>query len=242
MCVTQLGGRQKREKLPPIRGTGKETLEEFRARACLLTNPRAVPYCITTPSPPKADKELFFDIEVDPMRDLCHLHGFIERCDNDNSTERFVPFIAESPTSQEEERAFAEAWKYVRSCQPCAVYFYSKYERTWWRKLQQRYPSVATQEDIEAMFASDMTVDLYFDMVKKSTEWPTHDQSIKALASYLGFKWRDASPSGADSIEWYHRWVESGDREIRQRILDYNEDDCRATRVLLDGIRNLKVV
>jgi hypothetical protein len=27
--------------------------------------------------------------------------------------------------------------------------------------------------------------------------------------------------------------------ETRQRILDYNEDDCRATRVLLDGIRNL---
>jgi len=27
--------------------------------------------------------------------------------------------------------------------------------------------------------------------------------------------------------------------EIRQRILDCNEDDCRATRVLLDGIRDL---
>jgi predicted RecB family nuclease len=26
---------------------------------------------------------------------------------------------------------------------------------------------------------------------------------------------------------------------MRERILVYNEDDCRATRVLLDGIRNL---
>jgi predicted RecB family nuclease len=26
---------------------------------------------------------------------------------------------------------------------------------------------------------------------------------------------------------------------VRQKILDYNEDDCRATRVLLDGIRAL---
>jgi predicted RecB family nuclease len=92
------------------------------------------------------------------------------------------------------------------------------------------------------MFAPGMAVDLYFDLVKKYTEWPTHDHSIKTLASYLGFHWRDASPSGADSIEWYHRWVESGDPDIRQRILDYNEDDCRATRVLLDGIKKLKVV
>jgi hypothetical protein len=28
-------------------------------------------------------------------------------------------------------------------------------------------------------------------------------------------------------------------QRVRQRILDYNEDDWRATRVLLDGIRGL---
>ena len=39
------------------------------------------------------------------------------------------------------------------------------------------------------------------------------------------------------SIEWFNRWVKWRDQHVRQRILDYNEDDCRATRVLLDGIR-----
>jgi len=78
-------------------------------------------------------------------------------------------------------------------------------------------------------------------VVKKHTEWPTNDQSIKTLASSLGFKWRDVSPSGADSIEWYHRWVESGDPAVRQPVLDYNEDDCRAMRVLLDGLGKLDV-
>jgi predicted RecB family nuclease len=37
----------------------------------------------------------------------------------------------------------------------------------------------------------------------------------------------------------FDRWVTTRDVEVRQRILDYNEDDCRATRVLLDGIRGL---
>ena len=45
----------------------------------------------------------------------------------------------------------------------------------------------------------------------------------------------------ADSVEWYHRWTESGDRAIRQRILEYSEDGCVATRILLDGIRTLEV-
>jgi len=228
-------------KVPSLKGMSKSTLEKYQARARLFTNLGALPYSTTALSFPKVDRELFFDIEVDPMRDICYLHGFIERHNGDNSTERFVPFVAESPTPEEEEHAFAKAWEYIRSKQPCAIYFYSKYERTWWRKLQQRYPSVASEADIEAMFAPGMAIDLYFDVVKKHTEWPTHDHSIKTLASYLGFHWRDTSPSGADSIEWYHRWVESGDPDIRQRILDYNEDDCRATRVLLDGIRGLLV-
>lgn len=228
-------------KAPTFKGIGKGTLEKFQIRACLLTDPSTLPYCTTTLSLPKADRELFFDIEVDPMRDICYLHGFIERNNGDISTEKFIPFVAESPTPEEEEKAFAEAWQYIRSSQPCAIYFYSKYERTWWRKLQQRYPSVTTETEIEAMFSSDMAVDLYYDVVKKYTEWPTHDHSIKTLASYLGFRWRDTSPSGADSIEWYHRWIETGDPAIRQRILDYNEDDCRATRILLDGIRKLRV-
>jgi predicted RecB family nuclease len=63
--------------------------------------------------------------------------------------------------------------------------------------------------------------------------------SLKTLAKHLGFAWRDTHPSGAASIEWFDRWVTTRDTAMRQRILDYNEDDCRATRVLLDGIRAL---
>jgi predicted RecB family nuclease len=61
------------------------------------------------------------------------------------------------------------------------------------------------------------------------------------LAQHLGFQWRDTNPSGAASIEWYNRWVETCDPAIKQRILDYNEDDCLATGVVVDGVRNLPV-
>ena len=92
---------------------------------------------------------------------------------------------------------------------------------------------------MERLFEPPRAVDLYGDVVRKATEWPTRDHSIKTLAKYLGFTWRDAHPSGAASVEWFDRWCRERKPEIRQRILDYNEDDCRATRVLLDGIRSL---
>ena len=84
-----------------------------------------------------------------------------------------------------------------------------------------------------------MAVDLYYDIVKAKMEWPTRDLSMKTLASFLGFEWRDRDPSGASSIEWYHRWVETGNSEIKRQIMEYNEDDCRAMRVLADAVHNM---
>lgn len=220
-------------------GIGSDMLAKFCARARLQKKPGAMPYLKSPVDLPDTELDLFFDIECDPMRDICYLHGFVERRGGMTGTERYKAFFAEAPTPEGEERAFAEAWAYVRSSFPCAIYYYSPYERTHWRNLQKRYPHVATEEEIAALFAVATTVDLYTGVVRPKTEWPTRDYSIKTLASFLGFKWRDSHPSGAASIEWYHRWVETGDPEIRQRILDYNEDDCVATRVLLDGVRRL---
>lgn len=180
-------------------------------------------------------------MEVDPLRDICYLHGFVERSTRDNGTERFVAFFADEPTPAEEEKAFAAARAYLQTRLDAAIYYYSKYERTVYRKLCSKYPGVCGSEEVEALFAASRAVDLYFDVVLKATEWPTSDFSIKTLARYLGFDWRDPHPSGAASIEWFDRWVKSGDPSVKQQILSYNEDDCRATRVLLDGIRDLSV-
>ena len=228
----------KKTKIP---GIGLRSLTRFQKRAKLQADPSAKPYVTEPLSLPSAETELFFDIETDPMRGICYLHGFWERIGGPGGSERFVYFLANRPEPDEEERAFREAWEYVQQSRPCAIYYYSPYERTNWRNLQERYPDVATRPEIDEMFSASDAVDLYLDVVKKMTEWPTRDYSIKTLTKYLGFSWRDTDPSGAASIEWYHRWVETGDQAIRDRILVYNEDDCIATRILLDGLRQLPV-
>ena len=173
------------------------------------------------------------------MKNFCYLHGFVSRNNGDNNTEAYSAFFAEDVTPEAEEHAFADAWRYINDNQPCSIYYYSKYERTIWRKLQSKYRTVCSEDDIEALFHPDNAIDLLYDVVKKYTEWPTRDHSIKTLAQYLGFKWRDTDPSGAASIEWFQRYSESKDHKIKQRILDYNEDDCLATRILFDCIKSL---
>jgi predicted RecB family nuclease len=220
-------------------GLGSDRLRIFQARATMLKEAVPRPYLRAPITLRVAPVELFFDIEVDPLRDICYLHGVVERRDGNNASERFVYFFAPEVTPDAERDAFAQAFAYLSQHKEAAIYYYSKYERTIYRKLQAKYPEVCSSADIEQLFESARAIDLYGDVVIKATEWPTRDHSIKTLARYLDFTWRDVHPSGAASIEWFDRWCRERDPAVRQRILDYNEDDCRATRVLLDGIRAL---
>jgi predicted RecB family nuclease len=220
-------------------GLGADRLRLFHLRARLLTEPGATAMLRAPVELPVRPVEVFFDIEADPMRDCVYLHGVIERRDRDPATEAFTGFYADEPTAAAERDAFAAAVAYMAARPDSVVFYYSKYERTMYRKLQAKYPDVCAPADIEALFSHPRSVDLYCDVVTKATEWPTRNHSIKTLAKSLGFAWRDKEPSGAASIEWYNRWVQTGDPTIKRRILDHNEDDCRATIVLLNGIRAL---
>jgi predicted RecB family nuclease len=220
-------------------GVGAERFRALQARAVMLKEASSKPYLRAPVVLRTFPLELFFDIEVDPLRGVCYLHGFVERARQDNATERFVSFFAEEPTHVAERDAFAAALDYFASRADAGIYYYSKYERTIYRKLQQKYPDICTPEDVEQLFDPARAIDLYGDVVLKATEWPTRDHSIKTLAKHLGFSWRDTHPSGAASVEWFDRWCREKNPKTRARILDYNEDACRATRVLLDGIRAL---
>ncbi|MCP1754028.1 MULTISPECIES: TM0106 family RecB-like putative nuclease [Bradyrhizobium] len=221
-----------------FRGIGADRLRALHARAALLKRPDPKPYLRTPVSLPICSVELFFDVEVDPGRDVVYLHGVLER---QGSDERYVSFFADEPTPAAERDAFAAALAYFADRRDARTHYYSKYERSTYRRLQRKYPQVCSPEEVERLFDPARAVDLYGDVVMKATEWPTRDRSIKTLARYLGFSWRDPNPSGAASIEWYDRWCTHRTPELKQRILNYNQDDCCATRVLLDAIRDLAV-
>lgn len=223
-----------------FQGVGAKRLRRFQRRAALQLAPDAAPCLTRQIAWPERDVELFFDIETDPLRDLCYLHGFVIRERGATAGECFRGIFAADPSPDGERDAFAEALALLRHYPEALVIHYSKYERTWYRRLQQRYPDVATEVEIGQLFAGPRALDL-FRIVQSDSEWPTLDYSVKSLAKYLGFAWRDPDPSGASSIEWFDQWARQGDPALRQRLLAYNEDDCRAMRVVLDKMKTLSV-
>lgn len=118
-----------------VKGLGADTLRKLQARA-LLRSSLGQPYLTRPLDLPSNPVELFFDIETDPLRNHCYLHGFVERRAGDPASETYTAFFSEAPTEEAERAAFAAAWAFVQSRRPCTIYIYSKYERTWRRQLQ----------------------------------------------------------------------------------------------------------
>ncbi len=224
-------------------GIGPGTLAKYQARARLLCDPKAIPYLKSPIELPIRQREVYFDIEADPFKgNFVYLHGAVERDHGKPATARFHPFFADGATPEDEEAVFAAAWQYLNErITDSVIYYYSQYEPTSYKRLAKKYPSVCSVADVEALFTTPEMIDLYA-IVRQHTEWPCNNFSIKTMAVYCGFRWRDESPSGAASIEWYRRWLETGDLAIKTRISAYNEDDCLATGYVVDAIRQMECI
>lgn len=220
-----------------LKGIGAKTLEQIRMRANILKHVKA-PVLHTRLDLPQVPTEVFFDIEDDPTQDFVYLHGVFERSERGT---RYLHFTARELTEEAEKMAWMDFWSYIGGLPEgdYAVYYYAPHEKTTYRGMQKKYPDLISEDKVEQFFGNPNVIDLYTSVVSGHTDWPVGSYSIKALAAYIGFKWRDETPSGALSIQWFNEYLNSGDDKMLQRILEYNEDDCRATMVLKDKLQEL---
>ncbi len=226
---------QKKADKTFLKGIGESTLTKMIARGRLLKS-GGDPVMYDRFDFPDVGTELFFDIETDPTQDFVYLHGFWVR---DREGERFEHFTATEISAENEREFWKRSIDFMLSfdSDDVAIYYYSAYERTTYRQLQRKYPDVITEEALEALFARANMIDLYSDFIIKCTDWPLGSYGIKAIAQYLGFEWRDETPSGALSIQWYNEYLTTGNEALLKRVLEYNEDDCKATLVVKDYLK-----
>lgn len=222
-----------------LKGIGESTLKAAAKRARIFDE-KLPPVLYSKISLPEVSYELFFDIEDDPTREFVYLHGIYVRTEESAG---FKYFVAKDSSRNAEREAWAGFWSYVNSlpADDFAVYYYSHHEKTTYKKLQKKYPDVISPEEVETFFANPNVIDLY-QTVLKNTDWPVGSYGLKALATYLGFKWRDETPSGALSIQWFNEYLLDYDPKKLNRILLYNEDDCIATMVLKDKLAEMNAL
>jgi uncharacterized protein len=175
----------------------------------------------------RADAEIFFDIEGDPEHDVMYLFGVLTR--TKDGREDYRAFVAEDPS--EEGRAFQELLAYLELHRGAPIYHYHHYERAAIQSLAARH-SVEPQR---APAILSRMRDLHRDL-SGTVVLPVYSYSLKAVAKRLGFRWTHPDASAAQSMFWYSTWLKSGDRALLDHAVEYNADDCRATRRLKDWL------
>lgn len=170
---------------------------------------------------PTTEFELYFDIEAEPERNLDYLLGVL-LVERSTQTEQFYPLLAETP--EDEGQIWQQFLDLVNEYQDAPIFHFSEYEVETIKRLGKLYPTPRWQIDgLLSRF-----VDLHH-RVTTSVILPVESYSLKSLANWIGFHWRDPGIGGDQCVCWYDQWLKTGDRTLLASILRYNEDDCRAT-------------
>lgn len=177
-------------------------------------------------------KEIYFDIEDDPTQDISYLFGFwiVNRS---NGQGNYKSILAQN--IGDEERAVNEVWDFLKDLDGIPIYHYSNHEVAILKGLQEKYK--LSEEPLEIFKRN--AVDLY-KIIIDYTDWPLTSYGLKAICKFIGFKWSSEDAGGANSIEWFSKFLQ-GDRDILKKILEYNKEDCVATNYLKSYLQKRRI-
>ncbi|MDD4995351.1 MAG: TM0106 family RecB-like putative nuclease [Patescibacteria group bacterium] len=214
-----------------IRRLGPAKLEKFREQA--KVNIAGKMMVFARPTMRCAPLEIFIDLEGDPMLGIDYLIGMIVR---KKGKEQYVSFVARRP--EDEAAMWEEFLNFMAGIsEDYILYHYHNYEKVHFKMLFEKYGG-----DGELYHEIDYALEDLKRTIDKSMYLPLTRYSLKCVARHLGFEWRAGEEAGgANSIIWYEKYL--GDTEknadLMQKIIDYNADDCRATRVVKDWLEKI---
>jgi uncharacterized protein len=190
----------------PLRGAGNANAKTIQ------------PFSNTLPTAPI---ELYFDIEAEPELQLDYLLGVLV-VNRVTHTETFYPLLAEHPS--DEASIWQQFLALVVLYPDAPIFHFSDYEVETVKRLIKLYKTPPKQgKSLLSRF-----VDVH-QRVTSTVMLPVESYSLKHLARWIGFEWRDPGISGSQCVCLYDQWLKTGDRTLLDTVLRYNEDDCRAT-------------
>lgn len=175
---------------------------------------------------PLAKTEIFLDFESED--NTHYLIGLLVR----NGKETVRQFIAHK--REDEGKAWKDFLKFLSKQDDFVIYHYGSYERKAFGQLIARY---GISKRLEQKLFTSM-----FDLLKVFHEnimLPTWTYSLKHVAKYIGFDWREKEASGELSMLWYDSYIKTRDKKFIRMITEYNEDDLIATRLVKDWLSEI---
>ena len=161
-------------------------------------------YIVNKPDIPSCDTRIFLDVEGDPDRDLYYLIGMIICHKN---TFKKHSFWADK--EEDEEKIWNQFIEVTKEYTNFALYHYGSYETRFMERLLKKY---TTEEQSCIKGISQASVNI-LSLIYSNIYFPTYTNSLKDVATYLGYSWSEEDASGIKSLVWRSQWGKGNMRE-----------------------------
>lgn len=179
-------------------------------------------YIQELPKLPETDVEVYLDFEGLPDENFIYLIGLIIK---HGGTERQFSFWAD--TKEDEEAIFVQLFETLAPFDNFTVYHYGSYETQALKRLNRKFDN-RYEDEVNWLLEKSVNILSFF----SSTIYPpTYTNELKDIARFLGFRWSEQDASGIQSIVWRKRWELSHEVEYKNKLVQYNLEDCLALKL-----------
>lgn len=175
---------------------------------------------------------VYLDVEGIPDRDFYYLIGTNIETANGSVQRSFW-----ADRIEDEKTIWADFLCLLAEVQNPILVHYGRFEAVFLKRMRERYggpPAHLTPlvKAIEQPFNILLFIfaQIYF---------PTCSNGLKDIGAFVGAKWQSAEASGVQSLVWRYQWDETRSDYLKQTLLGYNQDDCRALRLLTEELKQI---
>ena len=173
----------------------------------------------------ESSHRIFLDIEGLPDLGLHYLIGLLI-CNPDGDSYQY--FWAD--TQLDEEMIFRQFLGVVEKYDS-PIYHYGSYEQKALRQLEKRY-------QIETENIQKRLINLNKHIFGK-IYFPVKSNKLKEIGSFIGASWTAKNASGLQSVIWRYQWDQTNDTKFKDLLIEYNQEDCQAAKLLTDKIQEI---
>jgi predicted RecB family nuclease len=222
--------RRKRPKATPRRTT-LQLRHDHKLKALAIKKGRI--HVVGAPSIPAGGVPVFFDVECASDRNF-----YYSVCLRYMSAGKPIQLSFWADIPQDEAVMWRDCLGALRTIDDPRLFHYGAFERRFLKLMKERWPS----DDDNAAFVDrliERSVNILA-IIYGRVYFPTYTNGLKDVAHSLGFKWTWPHASGQAAILARRCWELTGDDALKQELITYNADDCRAADIVVEALVRLR--
>jgi predicted RecB family nuclease len=174
---------------------------------------------------------VYLDVEGLPDRDFYYLIGVRHKTQHGFAQQSFW-----ADDASQERRIWLAFLRLLRSIEAPVLVHYGSFETKFLRQMLARYSGPREDQGVAHAIATPVNL---LSKIFAHIYFPTYSNGLKDVARYLGFNWSEANASGIQSIVWRSTWEMTREDVVKQKLIAYNAEDCKALAKVSDSVIGL---